>query len=566
MNKLYTYEGERLTGTPWDVYPRPQLMRDSFLCLNGEWDFAVTTGEQPMTYNRTIRVPFAPESLLSGIDEVYGDSDVRWYRRSFTLPTDFVQGRVLLHFGAVDQIAEVYVNGRKAGEHIGGYDAFSMDITSLLQPENELTVRVEDRLGDLVLPYGKQCYKRGGMWYTPVSGIWQTVWLESVPETYVRSLKIDTDLHSATIAAEGVTTGRVVVRTPEGTLSAEVVDGVAHVEVPSPQPWSPEHPQLYPFTLTAGEDTVKSYFALRTLDIREVDGLPRLCLNGEPYFFHGLLDQGYWSDGLFTPAVPELFSLDIRAMKALGFNMLRKHIKVEPELFYYECDRLGMVVFQDMVNNGDYRYIRDTVLPTVGFIHRDDRRMHADETTREAFIRGMEKTVRQLYNHPSVCYWTIFNEGWGQFDSTAMYRSLRELDHSRFIDSTSGWFLGGETDVESRHIYFSKLEVTPSTKPFVLSEFGGYSWKPEGHVFNTEKTYGYSKYDDQKDFTAALCRLYTEHILPMIPQGLCAAVYTQVSDVEDETNGLLTYDRRVAKVTPEEFAPISEQLKAAIHL
>ena len=225
-----------------------------------------------------------------------------------------------------------------------------------------------------------------------------------------------------------------------------------------------------------------------------------------------------------------------------------------------------MVVFQDMVNNGDYRYIRDTVLPTVGFIHRDDRRMHADETTREAFIRGMEKTVRQLYNHPSVCYRTIFNEGWGQFDSTAMYRSLRELDHSRFIDSTSGWFLGGETDVESRHIYFSKLEVTPSTKPFVLSEFGGYSWKPEGHVFNTEKTYGYSKYDDQKDFTAALCRLYTEHILPMIPQGLCAAVYTQVSDVEDETNGLLTYDRRVAKVTPEEFAPISEQLKAAIHL
>ena len=560
MNKLYTREGEHLTGVPWDVYPRPQLMRDSFYNLNGEWEFAVTGGVEPTAYDRTIRVPFPPESMLSGIDEVFPEDRVRWYRRTFTLPSDFVQGRVLLHFGAVDQIAAVFVNGVPMGEHIGGYDAFSLDITAQLQATNTLCVRVEDRVSTGVLPYGKQTPKRGGMWYTPISGIWQTVWLESVPETYIRGLQIRPDLHGATVIADGVDTGRVVVRLPEGSVAADLQNGRARVDIPKPRLWSPEDPSLYPITVTAGADTVRSYLALRTLEIRTVEGKARLCLNGEPYFFHGLLDQGYWSDGLLTPATPEQYSADILAMKSLGFNMLRKHIKVEPELFYYECDRLGMVVFQDMVNNGDYAYLRDTVLPTIGLIRKDDCRLHPDAATRAAFVVGMERTVRQLYNHPSICYWTIFNEGWGQFDSSAMYRLLRELDDSRFIDSTSGWFLGGETDVESRHIYFSKLKVTPSEKPFVLSEFGGYSWKPEGHVFNSEQTYGYGKFESREAFVAALQALYTDKIRPMIAEGLCAAVYTQVSDVEDETNGLLSYDRRVMKITPEEFADISATL------
>lgn len=554
--KLYTVAGENLQGVPWNVYPRPQLKRDSFLCLNGAWEFAV--GDEP-TYDRTILVPFAPQSLLSGLNELIPDDVTVWYRRTFTLPDDFVRSRVLLHFGAVDQTAAVWVNDTFVGEHVGGYEAFSFDITETLQAENTVTVRVYDTL-DNVLPYGKQCHKRGGMWYTPVTGIWQTVWLESVPETYVRSLHIDVTDEVATVRADGVSDGTVTVETAEGEICVPLTDGVAVIAPPSPRLWSPEDPYLYDFILRTAEDEVRSYFALRTLDIRTVDGLPRLCLNGKPYFFHGLLDQGYWSDGLFTPATPDGFEQDIRAMKALGFNMLRKHIKVEPEQFYYDCDRLGMVVFQDMVNNGDYSFFRDTALPTVGLLRRNDRRLHKDVRSRRAFEDGMCRTVRQLYNHPSICYWTIFNEGWGQFCADEMYRLLRTLDSSRFIDSTSGWFLARETDVDSRHVYFRKVKLKSSDKPLVLSEFGGYSYKPEGHVFNTEQTYGYGKCATREDFVAAIRRLYTDEVLPLVGKGLCAAVYTQVSDIEDETNGLLTYDRRVAKLLPEEFLDISERL------
>ena len=555
LQSLYTPQGESLSGMPWNVYPRPQLKRASFFCLNGDWGFSV--GDS--TFNRTIRVPFAPESLLSGIGETYPDEPVLWYRKQFTLPEGFVNERVLLHFGAVDQVAEVFVNDVKVGEHSGGYEAFCFDITDALQKENTVTVRVEDHL-DGILPYGKQCHKRGGMWYTPVSGIWQTVWLESVPTEYIRRLTVKVDETAATITAEGVLEGTVTVQTPAEEITVPLVNGTARVAPSDPRLWSPEDPYLYTFTVTTAHDTVQSYFALRTLTIREVGGYKRLCLNGKPYFFHGLLDQGYWSDGLFTPATPDGYEQDITAMKALGFNMLRKHIKVEPEQFYYDCDRLGMVVFQDMVNNSDYRFFRDTALPTVGLLRMNDRRLHKNTHSRRAFEGGMLQTVRQLYNHPCICYWTIFNEGWGQFCADEQYTLLRELDDTRFIDSTSGWFLAKNTDVNSRHIYFRKLKLRASDKPLVLSEFGGYSYKPEGHVFNTEQTYGYGKCETREDLVKAIRRLYTEEVLPLLPKGLCAAVYTQVSDIEDETNGLLTYDRRVSKLLPEEFLDISEQL------
>lgn len=562
---LYTPQGESLDGQPWSVYPRPQLRRKSFFCLNGQWDFTVTAHQEiPTTFDRSIRVPFPPESLLSGLAERYPEDHYLWYRRHFTLPEGFQQERVLLHIGAADQHATVYVNGSVIGSHSGGYEAFSLDITDVLKKDNVLTVRVEDRLSDFMLPYGKQCQKRGGMWYTPVSGIWQTVWLESVPETYIRRLTIDTNAEGADITAEGVVDGTLTVQTPNGALTFPMVDGHTRVDIPAPRLWSPEDPYLYTFTITTPTDRVESYFALRTLEIRTIKGVPRLCLNGKPYFFHGLLDQGYWSDGLFTPATPACYENDIRAMKALGFNMLRKHIKVEPEQFYYDCDRLGMVVFQDMVNNGTYSFFRDTALPTIGLQRLNDRFLHRDPKTRQCFVEGMEQTVRQLYNHPCICYWTIFNEGWGQFKSSAMYHLLRKWDDSRFIDSASGWFAGGETDVDSRHVYFRKVKLKASDKPLVLSEFGGYSFKPEGHVSNTEKTYGYGRCETRESLVDALRRLYTEEVLPLIPQGLCAAVYTQVSDVEDETNGLLSYDRWVEKVKPEEFVDISSQLYTAI--
>lgn len=557
MKDLYTAAGETLSGTPWDVYPRPQMYRDSFLNLNGKWDFTVTDGEVPAAYDRTILVPFAPESLLSGIHERFAESKTLWYRRTFTLPDGFRKDRVLLHFGAVDQVAEVFVNGEKVCEHIGGYHAFSADITDVLAEENTVIVRVDDHLSDFVLPYGKQCQKRGGMWYTPVSGIWQTVWLESVPQQYIERLVVDTEGDTVRISAVGVEHATVAV----GDITVSIENCFVKIKLQNPHFWSPEDPYLYRFTVTAGEDRVESYFALRELAVKEFDGIPRLCLNGKPYFFNGLLDQGYYSDGIFTPAVPEEYERDILRMKKLGFNMLRKHIKIEPERFYYDCDRLGMVVFQDMVNNGKYNFLRDTALPTVGFKRFPTVFRHVSKATRTAFVREMERTVEQLYDHPSICCWTIFNEGWGQFSPRGMFRCLRSWDTTRFIDTASGWFATQMTDVDSHHVYFRKVKLKAGKKPLVLSEFGGYTWKPEGHVTNTEKPYGYKQFTSREDFVEALVSLYRDEILPLVEKGLSAAVYTQLSDVEDETNGLISYDRKVEKVSPDEIRPILTRIQ-----
>ena len=553
MQKLYTSAGETLSGVPWNVYPRPQMVREDWLCLNGTWDFSC--GET----RAEIRVPFCPESLLSGLnlEMTYGREMV--YARRFTLPETWRGRRILLHFGAVSRKAVVRINGTEAVSHEESYLPFTADITDLLRPgENELTVTAVNDLSHRH-PWGKQKEKRGGMWYTPVSGIWQTVWLEPVPEQYIRSLTIHAGLHFAEISAEGVGEGTVAL---DG-MRVPLTGGKARVEIPAPILWSPENPHLYRFSVIAGEDRVDSYFALRTLDVERVKGKARLCLNGKPYFFNGLLDQGYWSDGLYTPAAPSCYEEDIRAMKALGFNMLRKHIKIEPEQFYYDCDRLGMVVFQDMVNCGEYRFLRDTILPTVGLGPRRDTRLNRDPEARENFLNAMDTTVRLLRNHPCVCLWTVFNEGWGQFCADEAYRRLKALDPTRFIDSTSGWFTQRESDVESLHIYFKPLKAGKQDRPLFLSEFGGWSMKLPEHSFNLEKTYGYKKYENRETFVRDLKALYLEQLLPLIPQGLCAAVYTQVSDVEDETNGLLTFDRKAAKVTPEEFRAVSEQLYRA---
>ena len=562
LQELYTTRGENLEGTPWQVYPRPQMKRDSYINLNGSWDFAV--GEKkPETYDRTILVPFCPECMLSGVKEHFPEDSGLWYRRSVTLPENFNKGRVLLHIGAADQIADIFVNDNFVGHHEGGYESFSVDITTYLREENELVICCRDDLKDQSFPYGKQVLpeKRGGMWYTPVSGIWQTVWLESVPGQYVEKLHISVKGDTAVIATYPALNGTVEV---EGLGQFPLKNGTASVQVSSPRYWSPEDPYLYSFTLTAGEDRIESYFALRTLEIKKVGGYQRMCLNGKPYFFHGLLDQGYWSDGLLTPPAPESYADDILAMKKLGFNTLRKHIKVEAEEFYYQCDKLGMIVWQDMVNNSDYNFKRDTALPTAGIQKLDDRRLHMQPGHREAFKKYAQAVVNQLKNHPSICYWTIFNEGWGQFDSDNVYEWFRTLDDSRFIDSTSGWFRRKKTDVDSRHVYFRKVKLRAGNKPLVLSEFGGYSYKPEGHVFNTGDTYGYGKYQDITAFAEAVESLYNDQILPHVRKGLCAAIYTQVSDVEDETNGLLTYDRKVEKLSAAPMRLIAKNLQEAV--
>ncbi len=562
LQDLYTPQGETLSGQPWQEYPRPQMQRESYVNLNGYWDFAVSETEQfPKAYDRKILVPFCPESLLSGLKMEIKPGTYLFYRKNWTLPKDFNQGRVLLHIGAADQIADIYVNQTDVLHHVGGYHSFTADITDALEEENELVIRVLDDLRSTVLPYGKQTLTRGGMWYTPVSGIWQSVWLESVPQTYIRELDIQTDMESATIRVIPAQPGSVILEGREYPLT----DGSVTIRPENARLWSPEDPYLYSFAVQTESDRVESYFALRTIEAKVVKDIPRLCLNGKPYFFHGLLDQGYWSDGIYTPANEGCFAEDILAMKTLGFNTLRKHIKVEPERFYYECDRLGMVVFQDMVNNGQYRFLWDTALPTIGIQKLGDTRLHTDADTRQAFLGAMEQTVRQLKNHPCILYWTIFNEGWGQFCSDAAYETLKALDSGRIIDSTSGWFRREKSDVDSRHIYFSPWSsLKVSDKPLVLSEFGGYACPVEGHLFNPEKTYGYKSCKSLKHFQDSIEKLYLEKVLPAAKRGLCGAICTQVSDVEDEINGFLTYDRKVNKADADRMQAIARLLAQAV--
>ena len=565
MKKIRTVSLEtpfRIKNEPqWDIYPRPQMQRDSFLPLNGDWElFSVKENEKRRL--GTICVPFPPESLLSGQEITLEKGERLIYVKSFQISEDFLNEKTVLHFGACDQIASITLNGVYLGEHIGGYLPFSFDVTAHIKTgENILSVTIEDEL-DTDIPYGKQRKKRGGMWYTPISGIWQPVWMESLCANAVRSLKITPSLNGVTIETDGGEDEKcIIIQTQSGMREHRFQGNKAEIKIDDPILWTPENPHLYRFTLQSGKDTVRSYFALRTVGTVRVNGKNYLALNGKPYFFHGLLDQGYFSDGIYMPASPEGFRFDIRTAKALGFNMLRKHIKIEPDVFYYECDQLGMIVFQDMVNNGGYSFLIDTALPTVGL--KKGITHFASKRRRELFESACEETLTHLHNHPCVCCYTIFNEGWGQYDADRMYEKLKKQDPSRIFDTTSGWFEEQNSDVKSEHIYFKKIDLKPSEKPLFLSEFGGYSCKIPEHSFNLDKTYGYRFFSEQADFMNALEKLYLEEVLPSISRGLCATVLTQLTDVEDETNGLLTYDRKILKVDATRMRAIAEALFSA---
>ena len=552
---LYTPFEEQLPEQPFAAYPRPQMKRDSYLCLNGRWNFAVQTKKERLEFDG-ITVPYPPESRLSGVERITEKGDLLLYSRTFTLPKGFQKDRVLLHFGAVDQEACVYVNDRQAGWHTGGYLPFTFDITPLLQEgTNTLRVEVTDPL-DQDLPYGKQRTRRGGMWYTKISGIWQTVWLESVPQDPILNLKITPTLTDVTVEVEGGAPEKTLLL---GEKSYKFTDRIT-IPVENPHLWTPDDPYLYEFAVVSGQDRVESYFGLRTVGLTQVKGKTLLCLNGKPTFFHGLLDQGYFSDGIYLPATEEGYENDILQMKACGFNMLRKHIKLEPDLFYYYCDKYGMVVFQDFINSGRYSFLVDTAIPTVwlrkGITHR------ATEKRKTQFYLHGQGIQQALYNHPSVVYYTIFNEGWGQFDAQECYAWFKEQDPTRIYDTTSGWFKEMLTDVESDHIYFKPVKLTPVPgNAMVLSEFGGYSCKVKDHSFNLDQNTGYHFFtQDPKELEKALCDLYRREILANIDNGLCATVYTQLSDVEDETNGLFTYDRQVLKVQPENMAALAQEL------
>lgn len=562
MSNIYetmlTPYADSVGDVPWNVYPRPQFKRDSFICLNGKWDFRTSRLDDiPSTYYDKILVPFPPQSRLSGIERRIDKGEILYYKRSFRLPDDFIRGCVILHFGAADCHTEVFINGVSVGCHSGGYLPFSFDITNALSDgENEICVKVKDG-NDTRYPYGKQKEKRGGMWYTPVSGIWQTVWLESLPKNYIRGIRIECDTESAVITVDADGMKKLTLK--EGGKVYEFEGNKLKITPENPKTWQPEAPFLYEFTLECGEDRIESYFALRKIGVISENGIARLALNGKPYLFSGLLDQGYFPDGIFLPATPDGYRDDILNAKKLGFNMLRKHIKIEPMIFYYLCDTLGIAVFQDMVNNGSYSFFFDTALPTIGVKKLPEFR-NRNPKTRKIFKDHMIETASLLYNTPSVLEYTIFNEGWGQFDADEMYKILKDFDSSRVLDATSGWFEGKLTDFNSKHIYFRAPEIKSiNDKPLFLSEFGGFSLRIEGHLFG-KKNYGYKLYANKDSFTDAVCQLYEKGVLPLIDKGLSAIVYTQLSDVEDETNGLITYDRRVIKINPEIMNALNERL------
>jgi len=544
-----TAAGEQLPSgaAVWQGHPNPMLRRETWFNLNGDW----TLNGIPM------RVPFPPQSVLSGYGGEIGDH-LR-YEKRFCLPEDFASGRVLMHFGAVDQIARVYLNGKLLGVHEGGYAPFCFEITEVLQPgENRLVVEAQDSL-NRDYPYGKQTKKRGGMWYTPVSGIWQSVWLEAVPENYIQNVRFTPDLTGVNVEIEGVDECEIRVQAEEGERIAKTIRGSGRIEIPNPKLWTPETPHLYPVTITAGTDRVESYFALRTISIEEKDGQQRICLNGKPVFLHGVLDQGYFPDGIFLPADEAEYERDILRMKGLGFNLLRKHVKVEPPCFYAACDRIGMLVMQDMVSSGPYNFIWNTALPTIGFKRRRDDRISLEKARCVNFIRHGEETIDRLYNHPSVIAYTIFNESWGQFHADAVYRIMKQRDPSRLYDATSGWFAQSESDFDSEHIYFRTVKLKPKRRPMLLSECGGYTLAVKGHMFS-EKEYGYGKCRSIAEFTKRITDMYRKMVLPAISEGLCGSIITQLSDVEDEINGLYTYDRKVCKVEAGEMKALAEEI------
>ena len=541
----------------WETYyPRPQLRRESFFSLNGQWTL---NGHE-------ITLPWPPQAPLSGYAGEVGEKLT--YEKDFCLPEGFARShdRIILHFGGVDQTAEVLLNGTAILHHEGGYLPFSADVTDLLASgKNHLTVKAEDRLSRFY-PYGKQHKKPHGMWYTPVSGIWQSVWMEAVPaEHAVLGLKLEPDLTGVTLTVEtGAPCFTVTVSLGEGRMTCISKEKSLRIEIAQPHLWSPEDPYLYPVMVETDTDSVSSYFALRQVTIKEICGKSRLCLNGKAIFLHSVLDQGYFQNGLFLPSAPGEYEKDVLRMKELGFNCLRKHIKLEPEAFYQACDRHGILVLQDMVNSGGYSWFFDTVIPNFVCKKRPDR-FPGNQKMRAFFENHALETQRHLYNHPCVIGYTIFNEGWGQYDSDRIYRLCKAADPSRFYDSTSGWFAQKESDVQSEHLYFKNKILTPRDpgKFLLLSECGGYVRRVDGHG-DTGKDYGYGTADNKEALMERIRALYEEMVLSSIPLGLCGCVFTQLSDVEGERNGLYTYDREICKVDQEWMRALAARLEQVL--
>ena len=553
---------------PLPEHPRPQLVRERWVNLNGRWEHAFTREDRPpATYAGPIVVPFSPEAELSGVGRQLQPDEWLWYRRSFTAPDG---ERLLLHFGAVDQSCTVWVNGVEQGSHTGGYLPFSFDITeALVEGDNVLEVRVRDLSETGVHARGKQRLDRGEIWYTAQSGIWQTIWLEPVPRGHIERLVLVPHLQSEELEVTVVGDGVTAEVTIAGTTTSIPVGVATRLPIPDPRVWTPEDPHLYDLTVAMGRDRVSSYAAMRSFGVRE----GRLLLNGEPFAHVGVLDQGYWPDGLLTPPSDEAMVHDIETMSELGFSVLRKHVKIEPLRWYYHCDRLGMVVWQDLVNGGGrYRWLT-TQRPARRFTPVPDR-LHrlfgrTDRRGREEFLRELRESVELLRNTASVAVWTAFNEGWGQFRANAAAREIAGLDPTRSVNHVSGWVDQGGGDVRSFHCYLEPFELPrrKGRRVLALSEYGGASMRVEGHDWSDRATsdrgWGYLHLDDAEAFTAQFAALH-EPLVEAARKGLAATVYTQLSDVEDELNGLLTWDREVLKLDPDVVRRSTAALRSAM--
>jgi len=570
--------------TPWgahldknDVlseYPRPQFARASFYSLNGPWDFRIIGPNSESLRQGTILVPFAPESVLSGVGHQLQPAETLVYERTVALPEEFNRGVVYLHFGAVDQEADISIDGKTIGRHVGGFTPFSFDVTGVigLKPF-ALKVAVKDYSDTHHHQTGKQKLHAEGIFYTAQSGIWQTVWLESVPTNHLKTVRVTPLWREKSFQIDCETAGEGDI---EATISFQgkieghhcskekrLIISIAHIH-----PWSPEMPALYDIEIKFGQDVVKSYGAMRFFEKRrDSGGLMRFYLNEKPYLMLGVLDQGYWPDGLMTAPSAAAFVYDIGMMKKMGFNTIRKHIKIESLRFYYHCDRLGMLVMQDMINGGSPRSIVPNGVMAMMGIHVKDRHYRwfgrEDGQSRVQYMTELKEMLTHLHSVPSIAVWTPFNEAWGQFDSCGVTKLIRHQDGTRLIDHASGWSDQGCGDFYSRHLYFTKIRFSrlmARKRVGALTEFGGHAFKVNGHMFDDEKAFGYKMMENEVALCKSLEKLW-KRLAEQIKKGLSVIVYTQLSDVENEVNGLMTYDRAAVKVDCEKMRELNDGLR-----